>query len=133
MFTMKQYLSAKPGRSRELMLESNEAQLDRELQEIQNTIDDINYDLSHPYDKRADLVKFSVDGVTHLGIVNNWVKRVTVLVRDRRNGLPFSDGVRYRKYLVPRDLVQVVRRGTHSRLMPHTMTFEGVSGGRSNG
>lgn len=125
MFTMTDYYSARPGQAREMILESNENRLSREIKEIAEGIEDLRYDLDNPYDKRCDLVEFShpKTGVKTLGMVNNLQKRLTVLVKCRRMGFKFSDGVRYEKFYIPKRLARLVRRGSCSILRPSYAGF----------
>jgi len=53
---------------------------------------------------RGARVRFELAGVRHEGTVNRITKRATVLVEDPE-GEPYSDGKRYRKYLVPLQLL----------------------------
>ncbi|HEX6884785.1 MAG TPA: SprT-like family protein [Planctomycetota bacterium] len=50
--------------------------------------------------RRGDRVRFEFDGAWLEGRVNRITRRATVLVEDPE-GEPYSDGRRYRKYLVP--------------------------------
>lgn len=58
----------------------------------------------------GDWVEFDADGARHAGFIRRITRRATVLVEDRA-GLPYSDGRRYTKWLVP--LAEL--RRTHSR------------------
>jgi hypothetical protein len=53
----------------------------------------------------GDRVTFEFDGARHAGVVNRITRRATVLVEDPQ-GMPFSDGKKYRKFYVPLAMLQ---------------------------
>ncbi len=54
--------------------------------------------------RAGDRVTFSFEDATLVGLLNRVTKRATVLV-EQPDGVPFSDGRRYRKYYVPLSLL----------------------------
>jgi len=55
----------------------------------------------------GDRVAFEFEGVRHVGVVNRITRRATVLVEDAQ-GVPFSDGKRYRKFYIPLSMLEKV-------------------------
>ncbi len=53
----------------------------------------------------GDRVRFELDGVRQIGVVNRITRRATVLVEDVR-GARYSDGKRYKKYYVPLTMLE---------------------------
>jgi hypothetical protein len=53
----------------------------------------------------GDRVTFEFDGARHVGVLNRITRRATVLVEDPQ-GIPFSDGKKYRKFYVPLAMLQ---------------------------
>ncbi|MCO6458647.1 MAG: hypothetical protein J5I93_25350 [Pirellulaceae bacterium] len=53
----------------------------------------------------GDRVRFELDGVPHVGVVNRITRRATVLVEDLR-GARYSDGKRYAKFYVPLSMLE---------------------------
>ena len=56
----------------------------------------------------GDLVTFNRNGERYRGLVNRITKRATILVKDC-GGVPYSDGVRYRKFYVPLSSLKKVK------------------------
>ncbi len=46
-------------------------------------------------------VRFRIDGVERIGVVNRISKRATVLVEDNTRGVRYTNGKHYSKYYVP--------------------------------
>ncbi len=53
----------------------------------------------------GDRVAFEFDGARHVGVLHRITRRATVLVEDPQ-GMPFSDGKKYRKFYVPLAMLQ---------------------------
>lgn len=53
----------------------------------------------------GDRVRFTLEGISYIGIVNRVTRRATILVEDAR-GPRYSDGKRYAKYYIPLGMLQ---------------------------
>ena len=90
--------------AREQMCKHNEKMMMDDLDEIQNDLNQLKYELSAKYPAGAKLITVYVDGCAVVGMLNYLGKTCTVL-KLHWNGGKYNDGNRYQKIRVQRDCV----------------------------